>query len=95
MFALLAGDISMPVTFNLGRFGWTPTVQLTALTSRMTRTGLLPTPTRATSRPPRTRLKSRSDACAVPAAEFVLLVKPQFEAGPEQVGRGGVVRGRP
>jgi hypothetical protein len=30
-FALLAGDISMPVTFNLGRFGWTPTVQLTAL----------------------------------------------------------------
>jgi hypothetical protein len=31
MFALLAGDISMPVTFNLGRFGWTPTVQLTAL----------------------------------------------------------------
>jgi acyl-coenzyme A thioesterase PaaI-like protein len=31
LFALLAGDISMPVTFNLGRFGWTPTVQLTAL----------------------------------------------------------------
>ena len=31
MFALLAGDISMPVTFNLGRFGWTPTVQITAL----------------------------------------------------------------
>ncbi|GAA3460912.1 thioesterase family protein [Saccharothrix longispora] len=30
-FALLAGDISMPVTFNLGRFGWSPTVQLTAL----------------------------------------------------------------
>jgi hypothetical protein len=30
-FALVAGDISMPVTFNLGRFGWTPTVQLTAL----------------------------------------------------------------
>jgi 23S rRNA (cytidine1920-2'-O)/16S rRNA (cytidine1409-2'-O)-methyltransferase len=25
-------------------------------------------------------------------ADFVLLVKPQFEAGPEQVGRGGVVR---
>ncbi|MFD7653008.1 thioesterase family protein [Actinosynnema sp. NPDC059797] len=30
-FALVAGDISMPVTFNLGRFGWSPTVQLTAL----------------------------------------------------------------
>jgi 23S rRNA (cytidine1920-2'-O)/16S rRNA (cytidine1409-2'-O)-methyltransferase len=25
-------------------------------------------------------------------ADFVLLVKPQFEAGPEQVGRGGVIR---
>lgn len=31
LFALLAGDISMPVTFNLGRYGWSPTVQLTAL----------------------------------------------------------------
>ncbi|QFZ23600.1 thioesterase family protein [Saccharothrix syringae] len=30
-FALLAGDISVPVTFNLGRLGWSPTVQLTAL----------------------------------------------------------------
>lgn len=30
-FALLVGDISPPVTFNLGRFGWSPTVQLTAL----------------------------------------------------------------
>ena len=30
-FALVAGDISMPVTFNLGRFGWSPPVQLTAL----------------------------------------------------------------
>jgi acyl-coenzyme A thioesterase PaaI-like protein len=30
-FALVAGDISVPVTFNLGRFGWSPTVQLTAL----------------------------------------------------------------
>ncbi|MEU4740561.1 thioesterase family protein [Actinosynnema sp. NPDC023658] len=30
-FALIAGDVSMPVTFNLGRFGWSPTVQLTAL----------------------------------------------------------------
>ncbi len=31
LFALLVGDISMPTTFNLGMFGWTPTVQLTAL----------------------------------------------------------------
>jgi acyl-coenzyme A thioesterase PaaI-like protein len=31
LFALLAGDVSMPVTFNLGRFGWSPTVQLTSL----------------------------------------------------------------
>jgi len=31
LFALVAGDISMPVTLNLGRYGWSPTVQLTAL----------------------------------------------------------------
>jgi 23S rRNA (cytidine1920-2'-O)/16S rRNA (cytidine1409-2'-O)-methyltransferase len=31
-------------------------------------------------------------AVATPGAEFVLLVKPQFEAGPGVVGRGGVVR---
>ncbi|MFR9730330.1 thioesterase family protein [Saccharopolyspora sp. MS10] len=31
LFALVAGDLTMPVTFNLGRFGWSPTVQLTAL----------------------------------------------------------------
>lgn len=31
-------------------------------------------------------------ACARPDAWFVLLVKPQFEAGRERVGRGGVVR---
>ncbi|MDG3016360.1 thioesterase family protein [Corynebacteriales bacterium D3-21] len=30
LFALMAGDISAPVTLNLGRFGWAPTVQLTA-----------------------------------------------------------------
>ncbi|PXY37765.1 thioesterase family protein [Prauserella flavalba] len=29
-FALLAGDINPPVVFNLGRFGWAPTAQLTA-----------------------------------------------------------------
>jgi 23S rRNA (cytidine1920-2'-O)/16S rRNA (cytidine1409-2'-O)-methyltransferase len=31
-------------------------------------------------------------ACATADAEFVLLVKPQFEAGPARVGRGGIVR---
>lgn len=31
LFGLVAGDITMPVTFNLGRIGWSPTVQLTAL----------------------------------------------------------------
>ncbi|TVT46883.1 thioesterase family protein [Amycolatopsis rhizosphaerae] len=30
-FALLAGDVNPPVVFNLGRSGWAPTVQLTAL----------------------------------------------------------------
>jgi 23S rRNA (cytidine1920-2'-O)/16S rRNA (cytidine1409-2'-O)-methyltransferase len=30
--------------------------------------------------------------CVVPHGDFVLLVKPQFEVGREQVGRGGVVR---
>jgi 23S rRNA (cytidine1920-2'-O)/16S rRNA (cytidine1409-2'-O)-methyltransferase len=29
---------------------------------------------------------------AVPGAELVALIKPQFEAGPEAVGKGGVVR---
>ncbi|ABD12517.1 hemolysin [Frankia sp. CcI156] len=31
-------------------------------------------------------------ACAVPDADFVLLVKPQFEVGRERLGPGGVVR---
>jgi 23S rRNA (cytidine1920-2'-O)/16S rRNA (cytidine1409-2'-O)-methyltransferase len=31
-------------------------------------------------------------ACAAPGADFVLLVKPQFEAGKGNVGAGGVVR---
>lgn len=31
LFSLLAGDILPPVLFNLGRRGWAPTVQLTAL----------------------------------------------------------------
>jgi 23S rRNA (cytidine1920-2'-O)/16S rRNA (cytidine1409-2'-O)-methyltransferase len=31
-------------------------------------------------------------ACATPDADFVVLVKPQFEVGKERVGAGGVVR---
>jgi hypothetical protein len=31
LFSLVAGDLTIPVTFNLGRVGWSPTVQLTAL----------------------------------------------------------------
>ena len=31
LFTLVAADVNMPVTFNLGRFGWSPTVQTTAL----------------------------------------------------------------
>jgi 23S rRNA (cytidine1920-2'-O)/16S rRNA (cytidine1409-2'-O)-methyltransferase len=31
-------------------------------------------------------------ALARPAADYVMLVKPQFEAGRERVGRGGIVR---
>jgi 23S rRNA (cytidine1920-2'-O)/16S rRNA (cytidine1409-2'-O)-methyltransferase len=31
-------------------------------------------------------------ACMAPEFVGVLLVKPQFEAGPERVGKGGVVR---
>jgi len=30
--------------------------------------------------------------CATPGADFVLLVKPQFEVGKDRVGPGGVVR---
>jgi 23S rRNA (cytidine1920-2'-O)/16S rRNA (cytidine1409-2'-O)-methyltransferase len=30
--------------------------------------------------------------CTTPAADLMLLVKPQFEAGPARVGRGGIVR---
>ncbi|MER7081431.1 Acyl-CoA thioesterase [Saccharopolyspora kobensis] len=31
LFGLVAGDLTVPVTLNLARFGWAPTVQLTAL----------------------------------------------------------------
>ncbi|BBZ00901.1 hypothetical protein MCHIJ_03380 [Mycolicibacterium chitae] len=30
LFALMCGDISMPVTYGVGRTGWAPTIQLTA-----------------------------------------------------------------
>ena len=30
LFALMCGDVSAPVTFGVNRFGWAPTVQLTA-----------------------------------------------------------------
>ena len=30
--------------------------------------------------------------CACAGADFIVLIKPQFEAGREQVGKGGVVR---
>jgi acyl-CoA thioesterase len=31
LFGLVAGDLTVPATLNLGRFGWAPSVQLTAL----------------------------------------------------------------
>lgn len=40
-FALLAADINPPVVFNLGRTGWAPTVQLTALVRARPSTGWL------------------------------------------------------
>lgn len=41
LFALVAGDISMPVTFAVGRTGWAPTVQLTAYLRGMPADGWL------------------------------------------------------
>lgn len=41
LFALMAGDISAPVTMNRGLFGWAPTVQLTAYLRRMPAPGWL------------------------------------------------------
>lgn len=40
-FLLLASDINPPVVFNLGRSGWAPTVQLTALVRSRPSTGWL------------------------------------------------------
>ena len=39
-----------------------------------------------------TVLPALAGAAPAPGADFVLLVKPQFEAGKDAVGRGGVVR---
>jgi acyl-coenzyme A thioesterase PaaI-like protein len=41
LFALVAADILPPVLFNVGRLGWTPTVQLTALLRARPRPGWL------------------------------------------------------
>lgn len=41
LFALMAGDISVPVAMNLGRFGWAPTVQLTVYLRRLPQPGWL------------------------------------------------------
>lgn len=40
-FAILAGDISMPVVMNIGRFGWAPTMQLTTYVRRLPAPGWL------------------------------------------------------
>ena len=41
LFALMAGDITPPVTMNQGHFGWTPTVQLTTYVRRRPAPGWL------------------------------------------------------
>jgi hypothetical protein len=41
LFALMAGDISAPVTMNRGMFGWAPTVQLTTYLRRRPSPGWL------------------------------------------------------
>ncbi len=41
LFALMCGDVSAPVTMNRGRFGWAPTVQLTAYLRRVPAPGWL------------------------------------------------------
>ncbi|NLE78895.1 MAG: thioesterase family protein [Rhodococcus sp.] len=41
LFAIMTGDISVPVTMNRGMFGWTPTVQLTTFLRRMPAPGWL------------------------------------------------------
>ncbi|MGC0365470.1 acyl-coenzyme A thioesterase PaaI-like protein [Rhodococcus sp. 27YEA15] len=41
LFAIMLGDISAPVTMNVGRFGWAPTVQLTTYLRRVPAPGWL------------------------------------------------------
>ena len=41
LFAIMAGDISAPVTMNRGLFGWAPTVQLTTYLRRLPAPGWL------------------------------------------------------
>ncbi len=41
LFALLCGDVSAPVTFGVNRFGWAPTVQLTAFVRALPADGWL------------------------------------------------------
>ncbi|MDJ0013443.1 thioesterase family protein [Rhodococcus erythropolis] len=41
LFAIMAGDISAPVTMNRGLFGWAPTVQLTTYLRRLPTPGWL------------------------------------------------------
>ncbi|WP_370512223.1 thioesterase family protein [Skermania sp. ID1734] len=41
LFAMMAGDISPPVVFNRGHFGWAPTIQLTTHLRRMPAPGWL------------------------------------------------------
>ncbi|MCV7356753.1 thioesterase family protein [Mycolicibacterium fluoranthenivorans] len=41
LFALLCGDVSAPVTYGVNRFGWAPTVQLTAFVRALPADGWL------------------------------------------------------
>lgn len=41
LFALMSGDLSAPVTLHLGRYGWAPTIQLTAYLRNRPRPGWL------------------------------------------------------
>lgn len=47
LFALMAGDVSPPVTLNLGRVGWAPTVQMSSYLRRIPEPGWLRLITRA------------------------------------------------
>lgn len=49
LFALMAGDVSPPITLNLGRVGWAPTVQMSSYLRRIPDPGWLRLVTRATA----------------------------------------------